>query len=156
MDHARSSFSVMFSPNCSESAKSKQTRACWLSDSTTRMSRQMLSACTGSFNSRYRSARSSAAGTASADNFLNSNCISILSGSLKQHLQHAWFGCARKSTFCLRKRHRVGNHISDIDLPRSQKSDGRLKSSTPRTNEGHFIHDYRSHVDVRAAMRRRL
>src|SRR5262249_50331292 len=51
-------------------------RADWFLGSTSRMSRQMLSACVGSFKSLYRSARSSAAGIAKALRRLSLNSVS--------------------------------------------------------------------------------
>src|SRR5215831_3146778 len=51
-------------------------RADWFLGSTSRMSRQMLSAWVGSFKSRYRSARSSAAGIAKALRRLSLNSVS--------------------------------------------------------------------------------
>src|SRR2546430_12990142 len=67
----------MFSENWSESDSSRRTMACRFSGSAARISRQMLSACAGSFSSRYLSARSSAAGMAARDNVLSSNCIGL-------------------------------------------------------------------------------
>src|SRR5262252_8767298 len=54
------------------------TSARWFSGSTWRMSRQMLSACVGSFNNRYRSARSSAAGIAPVRRTLSVNSVSYV------------------------------------------------------------------------------
>src|SRR5262245_34039642 len=111
----------------------------------------MLSACTGSFRRRYRSARSSAGGMASADNFLSSKFISI---PLQQHLQDPRLGGSRKRTLGAGKGHAVGNHISHINTTRLKKSQGRLKTAAARTDERDFIHDNGRHVKASGTMSR--
>src|SRR5262245_23438531 len=55
--------------------------------STSRISRQMLSACIGSFKSRYRSARSSAAGMAAGLSTLSANSVSWIASDISTLLR---------------------------------------------------------------------
>src|SRR5262245_53641103 len=100
------------------------------------MSRQMLSACTGSFKSRYLSARSSAAGTASPDNFFNSNSMSV---PLKEHLENTGLCGAAKSAAGVSQWHAFRNHIKDVYTPRFEKSQGRLKPAAARPHQRNLI-----------------
>src|SRR5215468_6577831 len=75
MSWAWATASGMPSSNSSLRARSSITSARWSSGCRRRMSRQMLSASTGSFSSRYRSAFSRARGIASRERGFSSNML---------------------------------------------------------------------------------
>src|SRR5258708_2859448 len=76
-------------PNWSVMARSSMVSTSWLSGSTRRMSRQMLSASCGSLSSRYRSALAMARGTAALVIGLSSNMARSLSGAAEGREQIA-------------------------------------------------------------------